>query len=219
MEVFVRISLCFELRDILSLVITRMYSSADRLLLIWVLTVCKHCVIKLGTPNKNRWSFQLILEGNTHTHTRMHAAYTHTPEIVIFFSPLPDLKWKQAGRVMRERNYIHRFFSPELTAEKDYEELWCGYLFIGLSINGHLDFFYILASVNNTAWIWDGVSDLSVNLGLRNSCKPKEKNSELLSSVSEKAMAPHSSTLAWKILWTEEPGRLQSMGSLRVGHD
>ena len=35
---------------------------------------------------------------------------------------------------------------------------------------------------------------------------------------SEKAMAPHSSTLAWKIPWTEEPGRLQSMGSLRVGH-
>ena len=36
---------------------------------------------------------------------------------------------------------------------------------------------------------------------------------------SEKAMAPHSSTLAWKISWTEEPGRLQSMRSLRVGHD
>ena len=35
----------------------------------------------------------------------------------------------------------------------------------------------------------------------------------------EKAMAPHSSTLAWKISWTEEPGGLQSMGSLRVGHD
>ena len=32
-------------------------------------------------------------------------------------------------------------------------------------------------------------------------------------------MAPHSSTLAWKIPWTEEPGRLQSMGSQRVGHD
>ena len=32
-------------------------------------------------------------------------------------------------------------------------------------------------------------------------------------------MAPHSSTLAWKIPWAEEPGRLQSMGSLRVGHD
>ena len=36
---------------------------------------------------------------------------------------------------------------------------------------------------------------------------------------SEKAMALHSSTLAWKIPWTEEPGRLQSMGLLRVGHD
>ena len=32
-------------------------------------------------------------------------------------------------------------------------------------------------------------------------------------------MAPHSSTLAWKIPWTEEPGRLQSMGSLGVRHD
>ena len=35
----------------------------------------------------------------------------------------------------------------------------------------------------------------------------------------EKAMAPYSSTLAWKILWTEEPGRLQSMGLLRVGYN
>ena len=37
--------------------------------------------------------------------------------------------------------------------------------------------------------------------------------------ITEKAMASHSSTLAWKIPWTEEPGGLQSMGSLRVGHD
>ena len=37
--------------------------------------------------------------------------------------------------------------------------------------------------------------------------------------LSEKAVAPHSSTLAWKIPWTEEPGRLQSMGSRRVVHD
>ena len=36
---------------------------------------------------------------------------------------------------------------------------------------------------------------------------------------SDKAMATHSSTLAWKIPWMEEPGRLQSMGSLGVGHD
>ena len=37
--------------------------------------------------------------------------------------------------------------------------------------------------------------------------------------ISEKAMAPHSSTLAWKIPWMEEPSGLQSMGSLRVRHD
>ena len=41
----------------------------------------------------------------------------------------------------------------------------------------------------------------------------------LSGGVLEKAMAPHSSTLAWKSPWTEEPGRLQSIGSLRVGHD
>ena len=38
-------------------------------------------------------------------------------------------------------------------------------------------------------------------------------------SNKEKEMATLSSTLAWKIPWTEKPGRLQSMGSLRVGHD
>ena len=41
----------------------------------------------------------------------------------------------------------------------------------------------------------------------------------LLYCLREKAMATHSSTLAWEIPWTEEPGRLQSMGSRRVGHD
>ena len=46
------------------------------------------------------------------------------------------------------------------------------------------------------------------------------KNNSLGSPKSpEKAMAPHSSTLAWKLPWMEEPGGLQSMGSLRVGHD
>ena len=35
----------------------------------------------------------------------------------------------------------------------------------------------------------------------------------------EKEMATHSTILAWKIPWTEDPGRLQSMGSQRVGHD
>ena len=54
--------------------------------------------------------------------------------------------------------------------------------------------------------------------------KKKSKGGDMLlrglsSEPLEKAMAPHSSTLAWKIPWMEEPGRLQSMGSLRVGHN
>ena len=42
---------------------------------------------------------------------------------------------------------------------------------------------------------------------------------ESLNLSKEKEMATHSSTLSWKTPWAEEPGRLQSMGSLRVGHD
>ena len=41
----------------------------------------------------------------------------------------------------------------------------------------------------------------------------------MIDHLLEKAMAPHSSTLAWKIPWMEEPGRLQSMGLQRVGLD
>ena len=43
--------------------------------------------------------------------------------------------------------------------------------------------------------------------------------SPTLTSILEKAMAPHSSTFAWKISWMEEPGRLQSMELLKVGYD
>ena len=51
------------------------------------------------------------------------------------------------------------------------------------------------------------------------SCYPDEFIYQLKWLLSEKAMAPRSSTLAWKIPWAEEPGRLPSMGLLRVGHD
>ena len=47
----------------------------------------------------------------------------------------------------------------------------------------------------------------------------QNRNNYPSSKILYLAMATHSSTLAWKIPWTEEPGRLQSMGSLRVGHD
>ena len=45
------------------------------------------------------------------------------------------------------------------------------------------------------------------------------RNINNLRYIEEKAMAPQSSTLAWKIPWTEEPGGLPSMGLPRVGHD
>ena len=47
----------------------------------------------------------------------------------------------------------------------------------------------------------------------------KERNKANVAKWEEKAMAPYSSTLAWKIPWMEEPGRLQSMGSGRGRHD
>ena len=47
----------------------------------------------------------------------------------------------------------------------------------------------------------------------------KDRNCMDLTEAEEKAMASHSSTLAWKIPWAEEPGRLQSIGLLRVVHD
>ena len=49
-------------------------------------------------------------------------------------------------------------------------------------------------------------------------CKVMSLLFNMLSRL-EKEMAAHSSTLAWKIPWTEKPGRLQSMGTQRVGHD
>ena len=71
---------------------------------------------------------------------------------------------------------------------------------------------------------------LSVSMGLpvldisykwsHRACSPRARVLSLsLMSSMEKAMAPHSSTLAWKIPWMEEPGRLQSMGPLRVRLD
>ena len=54
-------------------------------------------------------------------------------------------------------------------------------------------------------------------------CLPGDRETQVQSlgweDPLEKEMATHSSTLAWKIPWTEEPGRLQSMESQRVGHD
>ena len=60
-------------------------------------------------------------------------------------------------------------------------------------------------------------SDLTERLTHTTACNAWDSHPSCNSR--EKAMAPHSSTLAWKIPWMEEPGGLQSMGSLGVGHD
>ena len=62
-----------------------------------------------------------------------------------------------------------------------------------------------ISLTSNVVYFWIQASFLS----LFNMCLPIK---------SEKVMVPHSSTLAWKVPWMEEPGRLQSMGSWRVGH-
>ena len=63
------------------------------------------------------------------------------------------------------------------------------------------------------------LSFLKISLAIWGFCCFLSGFMELYHCKSEKAMATHSSTLAWKIPWTEEPGRLQSMGSRRVRHD
>ena len=79
------------------------------------------------------------------------------------------------------------------------------------------------------SWTWFGDSTTTViktvwywhkNKTHRSTEQNREtRNTHDYTANLEKAVAPHSNTLAWKIPWTEEPGGLQSRGSLRVGHD
>ena len=65
-----------------------------------------------------------------------------------------------------------------------------------------------------------GIPILRFNVPLNVSSKfPLPSNYDSFMIEMEKAVATYSNTLAWKTPWTEEPGGLQSIGSLRVGHD
>ena len=88
------------------------------------------------------------------------------------------------------------------------------------SANGHLGFFHVLAIVKSSEVDFKVHVSSVAQMVKRLSTMWKTRVRSLgWEDPLEKEMATHSSTIAWKIPWTEEPGRLQSMGSQRVGHD
>ena len=95
----------------------------------------------------------------------------------------------------------------------------------GLGMGNKLDCFCQWVKVSMVSWFWKGGCLWLPSLFRGKRCDqewvlcPLKPLSLALEHILEKAMATHSSSLAWKIPWTEEPGRLQSMGSLRVRHD
>ena len=97
--------------------------------------------------------------------------------------------------------------------------------FIHVSVDGHSGCFHVMATINS-ATVNTGMYVSFRSMVFPGCCPGVGLLDHVvalffvsLGTSMEKAMAPHSSTLAWKTPWTEEPGRLQSMGSLRVGHD
>ena len=102
--------------------------------------------------------------------------------------------------------------------------------FILSSVDGHLGCFHVLAVVNSAS-VNNGIQ-VSFSILVSSGYMPRSgiagSYGDFIPSflrnlhnvfLLEKEMATHSSTLAWKIPWMEEPVRLQSMGLLRVGHD
>ena len=73
--------------------------------------------------------------------------------------------------------------------------------------------------INNKALLYSTGNYIEYFVIIYKGKESEKENTHTYTYVSEKAMVSHSSTLAWKIPWTEEPGGLKSMGSLRVGHD
>ena len=93
------------------------------------------------------------------------------------------------------------------------EDGWAFYPAVLIRWLNHNNFLSIHSAIKTAVFTTSG---LWLNIQI---CIPSQLLISFVIVLIEKAMAPHSSTLAWKIPWMEEPGRLQSIGSLRVGHD
>ena len=99
-----------------------------------------------------------------------------------------------------------------------------GAMFSGLR-EGHLNAYLILNGNNQEGFLEEESLPNEGDSLVRGNCISQSTeakwsiSSRLIVVIMEKAMAPHSSTPAWKIPWMEEPGRLQSMEALRVGQD
>ena len=148
------------------------------------------------------------------------------------------LEEAQAGIKIAGRNTSYLRYADDTTLMAESEEDLKSLLMrvkeenekVGLKLN--IQKTKIMASGPITLWQIDGktVSDFILGgskITADGECSHEIKRRLLLGrkvmtnlySILEKAVAPHSSTLAWKIPWTEEPCGLQSMGLLRVGHD
>ena len=108
---------------------------------------------------------------------------------------------KEPSANLRDESYCHPFV--------------CVCVCVFLINSGSRTLGLVFPKLNTTSSVKSGCLPVSF------SCQPQRcaRNYSGQPDSPEKALAPHSSTLAWKIPWTGEPGRLQSMGSLIVGHD
>ena len=130
----------------------------------------------------------------------------------------------EAGRMIWENgietciiSYEKGVASPDLMQNTVY--MYHNFL-IHSSATGHLGFFHVLAIVNSSEVdIKVHVSSMAQMVKRLSTMRETRVRSLGWEDPLEKEMATHSSTIGWKIPWTEEPGKLQSMGLQRVGHD
>ena len=126
---------------------------------------------------------------------------------------ISELKWTGMGEFNSDDHYIYYCGQESLRRNG-----------VAIMVNKRVRNAVFGCNLKNNRMISVLFQGKPFNITIIQDCAPTSNTEEaeverFYEDLPEKAMAPHSSTLAWKIPWTEEPGRLSSMGSLRVGHD